>query len=739
MKKVFISSILFLLCFTCFIFVGCDNNKEKYNINFIVENEIHATIETYGNEIIVLPENPSKDLYDFKGWYWDENYELPFNENSIKDVSLSKDLNIYAKFEISANALWQKVGEFQNVYAVNANNELNSLSATQTSNDYEEMVKVYWFCNESVNSIKLEFYHENELVEYRIYYTYDDTCYAYYYYVEDDTYDKTIEDENYSESTCEFQTYAILSSFSSSMYDSTDIINFNINDDNTFTFYLTIKVDDDILSCEVIVNETGLVLKEIYTRTSTIDSEDIGGFILTYDYNYDTEELQEQVNQLIEEYETAKELCLSGQHDWYITQSTNATCTEDGIEYYSCYNCTATKEELIIATGHDWYISETINATCNQDGTEHYSCYNCSATNKELIDALHKNLLINSSCLSCGRQCVDNTQNTILLNGDEGEGYRVEYYGTIATNIYSSYDLNSVYISKNVKTIAPHTFNGQRLYEVEFEENSTLESLGAYSFNNSSLHNIDLSNCTSLTSIGSHAFANNPLEVVDLRFYINLTSIEYRAFYNCIEIKSVYLPSNLITIESYAFDNCFQLAYINLSDCTNLTTIGSNAFENCISLSITDLPNSLKSVGSNAFTRCKLGTSLIKNGIKYIGSATNQYLIAYATESNELVNVTLDNNCKVIADGAFSTCTNLEYIIIPSEIKGIGTLNSNITKYYLGSSMMWENLVFCCDTENCSHKDNTSFYLYPRDDGKKYWRYDSDGITPIPFKTSETI
>lgn len=53
-----------------FIFAACET-KTNYTLTFISDGEIYQTIETNGNEVIDLPIDPTKEGYDFDGWYWD--------------------------------------------------------------------------------------------------------------------------------------------------------------------------------------------------------------------------------------------------------------------------------------------------------------------------------------------------------------------------------------------------------------------------------------------------------------------------------------------------------------------------------------------------------------------------------------------------------------------------------------------------------------------------------------------
>ena len=102
MKKTL--SILFatVLIFT-FAFILSSCNKEVFfNVNFMVDDEVYNTVSTKGKEAITLPNNPVKEGYAFEGWYRDnETWQNPFNDSSLLDQSLSKDIKVYAKFKVS--------------------------------------------------------------------------------------------------------------------------------------------------------------------------------------------------------------------------------------------------------------------------------------------------------------------------------------------------------------------------------------------------------------------------------------------------------------------------------------------------------------------------------------------------------------------------------------------------------------------------------------------------------------
>lgn len=97
--------ILLLTVLLCLGFLAC-NKTVEFDINFIVDGNVYATINTSGNETISIPQNPIKEGYTFDGWYWDEGkWEKPFTANSLLDAPLSSDMNVYAKWTKIDDAL----------------------------------------------------------------------------------------------------------------------------------------------------------------------------------------------------------------------------------------------------------------------------------------------------------------------------------------------------------------------------------------------------------------------------------------------------------------------------------------------------------------------------------------------------------------------------------------------------------------------------------------------------------
>ena len=104
MKKTFLNFVFMfsLLLSNIFIFCGCDSTikeETKYEITFIVDNQVYSIVEFSINEEIDLPDNPIKEGYTFDGWYY--NAGCSGNEIETIDTSLLQNYNLYAKFTIN--------------------------------------------------------------------------------------------------------------------------------------------------------------------------------------------------------------------------------------------------------------------------------------------------------------------------------------------------------------------------------------------------------------------------------------------------------------------------------------------------------------------------------------------------------------------------------------------------------------------------------------------------------------
>lgn len=101
-KKSYFIFLLLIIVVAVFSLTAC--NSVEFKIEFMVDGEVYSTVNTGGEAVVKMPENPKKEGYVFDGWYLDDGvWKKPFTANSLLEVPLSESIKVYAK--------WIKDGE----------------------------------------------------------------------------------------------------------------------------------------------------------------------------------------------------------------------------------------------------------------------------------------------------------------------------------------------------------------------------------------------------------------------------------------------------------------------------------------------------------------------------------------------------------------------------------------------------------------------------------------------------
>lgn len=107
MKRFRAVLIIFLLMLTSGIISGCNDLSVSFIVNFDTNGGTFVQSVTYkGDNMIAIPDDPTKEGYLFEGWYWDnDTFEKPFTVESLLIEPITSDLTVYAKWALQDSEL----------------------------------------------------------------------------------------------------------------------------------------------------------------------------------------------------------------------------------------------------------------------------------------------------------------------------------------------------------------------------------------------------------------------------------------------------------------------------------------------------------------------------------------------------------------------------------------------------------------------------------------------------------
>lgn len=237
-----------------------------------------------------------------------------------------------------------------------------------------------------------------------------------------------------------------------------------------------------------------------------------------------------------------------------------------------------------------------------------------------------------------------------------------------------------------VKVIDSYAFEKtENLKKVTISEGITEIREGAF-YNCINLTSVTLP--STITKIGSDRDVYGVFEYCDNLTKVVMNEGENDATigkyaFRSIGIESLTIPSNYKTVGVRAFDNCMNLKDLTISE--GVTEILEGAFYYCKGLTSVTIPSSIVGLGKSygdcgVFEDCSELTNVtIKEGINdaFIGDYTFMY--------TNIDTIEIPKNYKIICDGAFSRCNNLKKAYIPSsveEIRDNAFLNTRSVEFY---------------------------------------------------------
>ena len=231
--------------------------------------------------------------------------------------------------------------------------------------------------------------------------------------------------------------------------------------------------------------------------------------------------------------------------------------------------------------------------------------------------------------------------------------------------------LTSATIPDGVTSIGSSAFYGcSSLASVTIPAGVT--SIGSSAFSGcSSLASVIIP--TGVTSIGSSAFYGCS-SLASVTIPAGVTSIGSSAFCGCSSLTSVAVPAGVTSIGDSAFSGCSSLASVTIP--AGVTSIGSLAFSRCSSLTSAIIPAGVTSIGSSAFSGCSsLTSAIIPAGVTSIGSSA-------FSGCSRLTGMTIPDSVTSIGMYAFSGCSDslFDRVTIP----GVKLVNGWVVGYVFG-------------------------------------------------------
>ena len=199
-------------------------------------------------------------------------------------------------------------------------------------------------------------------------------------------------------------------------------------------------------------------------------------------------------------------------------------------------------------------------------------------------------------------------------------------------------------------------------FEYTLLDNGTYE-VSSYIGSNASVSVLSMNSGKAVSGIGDGAFFYC-MDITSVTLPSSIKNIGSSAFAGCMEMTKINIPSGVESIGDNAFKDCFKLQSVTLPE--GLTEIADGTFDSCMALTEITIPDSVKRIGYSAFAVCTgLKKVEIPAGVTEIGQDAFYHCTA-------LTDVTIPDGVTSIGDRAFGDCSSLNSITIPKSVTSIG-------------------------------------------------------------------
>lgn len=239
----------------------------------------------------------------------------------------------------------------------------------------------------------------------------------------------------------------------------------------------------------------------------------------------------------------------------------------------------------------------------------------------------------------------------------------------IGARSFTGTNITSIEIPSSVTVIGTSAFWAcQNLASVNFEDLTSLTTIGGSAFESTAVPVVDLSN-TELTTIAAGAFQYND-DLTTVKIPATVTSFQQQAFSGCDSLVTLEIPteSQLTTIGNSALWST-GFTTLDLSNATGLNSIGSFAFQDCEKLQSITFPDiDALTINNLAFDGT---TSLASLDLSGISSLTINGDRTFRNSGLQSIDLS-DTNLTSIPDQAFYGCSSLTTVTLPTSLTSIG-------------------------------------------------------------------
>lgn len=718
MKRKINLFLLLLLLFPCMVFMSaCGTQSVKFNIKFMVDNEVYSTIQTGGNETITMPENPTKDGYTFDGWYWDENiWGQPFTANSLLNAPLSSDMKVYAKFTYIHTHNLTKIDKkvptctengCEEYYICECGKMFSDENGTTEINKINILSAIgHTFCE----------WYEVKPASYTEKGTERRDCSICGYYETRDIEKLVVEIVDPTELNVE---YGILKWNGSSPYGFNVVVNGESQKVFGNSLETSLKSDDynSVSVACIYENETksnnvelnNFVVNAPISNLHFIDDGTNVTFIWDseselYDYTFVVSGQETTISKNQKTYtisrnsvaaETEISVYVNGVDSANFKPSKKTTIKLEQLDHPNL-SINKLDVEWENVENSEYYLVKGLTNITTTDTK--YSYDGASSGNYTItVEVYASDYLFNSSTLIFKKLIKPNisiANNVVSWDAIAGQ----VRYATLFNNKETKFSANSVNLEDTnteyemLLYALPVQANEMQsdiviIKQFIYEEYSNIywgniikneisyskvmpseilyvpECCPNVDFSSINNQNLTLISNKRPDSLKSSLIANFIIPT-------NVTSIQSNAFRDCNNLTSIVIPNNVASIGSSAFSGCSSLTNITIPN--GVTSIGNYAFCGCTNIVSLNIPSSVKTIGASAFENCSGLTAIdIKNGVTTIGEKA-------FSNCTGLTSLIMPNSIINIGFNALQKCNSLETLSVPF----VGSLSSENT--YLG-------------------------------------------------------